>query len=236
MWRLVFLWIAAPLLAQQQSVDLVLLLDATPGMQRSLSGAVFRPQPADQVAVLAFTSKSRLVQSFTNDPQKLRTAIGAAGRRSGPAGGSFGVQKPSEPKVRLFRALLDATRLFRPAPVVPGRQRVIVVFFGTEDESSSPAPDEVKLALSAARITVFGIVVPRFDEHLIRDVWLETPPTLPSPQRQLPGELAPLPEATMRRLAMLATVMRGDADSGDRGLLDVLERVRSAQAEAPSLR
>ena len=236
MSRLVFLWIAAPLLAQQQGVDLVLVLDATPGMQRSLSVAVFRPQPADQVAVLAFTSKSRLVQSFTNDPLKLRTAIGAVGRRSRLPGGSFGVQKPSEPKVRLFRALLDATQLFRPAPVAPGRQRVIVAFFGTEDVSSSPAPDEVKLALSAARITVFGIVVPRFDEHLIRDVWLETPPTLPGSRRPLPGELAPLPEATMRRLAMLATVMRGDAGSGDGGILDVLKRVRSAQAEPPGLR
>ena len=127
MWRVALLSIAAPLLAQQQNVDLVLVLDATPGMQRSLSVAFFRPDPADRVAVLAVTSKSRLAQSFTNDRQKLTAAIEGLGRRSAVPVSLGMAPSPSEPKIRLFRALLDAARLFQSLPVVPGRHRVIPV-------------------------------------------------------------------------------------------------------------
>jgi hypothetical protein len=229
MWRFALLWIATPLLAQQQSVDLVLVLDATPGMGPSLSAAVFRPQPDDRVAVLAFTSKSRLAQNFTNDPQKLKTAIEALGHRRIPFG--FSVVQSPEPATRLFRALLDAAQLFRPAPLVPGRQRIIVAFFGTEDETSSPAPDEVKLALAAAQITAFGIAVPRVDDHPAPDPRLETPPTLPGQTHPGTGSLAPLPEATMTKLATLATVMRADAGSGNGNILDVLKRVRAIQSQ-----
>ena len=229
MWRFALLWIAAPLLAQQQSVDLVLVLDATPGMRPSLSAAAFRPQPEDRVAVLAFTSKSRLAQSFTNDPQKLKTAIEALGHRRIPFGISV-VQSP-EPATRLFRALLDAAQLFRLVPVAPGRQRVIAAFFGTEDESSSPTPEEVKQALSDAQITVYGIAVPRIDDRPASDPRLETPPTLPGQVHPGTGPFAPLPEATMKRLATFATVVRADPGSGTGNILDILKRVRSTQSQ-----
>jgi hypothetical protein len=112
--------------------------------------------------------------------------------------------------------------------VVPGRQRVIVAFFGTEDASSSPTPDEVKLALSAAGIAVFGIAVPRHDGGAGYNPWLQTPPTLPGGTRVAPGDLAPLPAATMKRLALLGTVMEGGP--GDGTILAVLKLVRSTQA------
>jgi hypothetical protein len=231
MWRFALFCMAAPLLAQQQNVDLVLVLDATAGIQPSLSAAVFRPEPADRVAVLAFRSKSRLVQSFTNDPQKLKARIDAVGRQSRVPVGFFAMPT-NEPKVRLFAALLDAAKLLRPLPIVPGRQRVIVAFFGTEDDSTAPAPDEVKLALSAARISVFAIAIPRHEYHSL-DRRIETPPTLPGVIRSGSDTLAPLPEATMKRLAILTTVIGGEASSGDGAIVNVLKQARSEHAHSP---
>jgi len=233
MWRVALLSIAAPLLAQQQNVDLVLVLDASPGMQRSLSVAFFRPDPADRVAVLAVTSKSRLAQSFTNDRQKLTAAIEGLGRRSAVPVSLGMAPSPSEPKIRLFRALLDAARLFQSLPVVPGRHRVILAVFGTDDKSFSPTADEVKLALSAAQITAFGIPVPRHDYQPALDPRLATPPTLPGTVNRTPGDLAPLPEATMTRLAACATVIRADAASGNASILAILNQVRSSPTQNP---
>src|SRR5580698_485883 len=105
--------LVAPLLAQPRPLDVVILVERSPGVQLVVSPAAFTMAPADRVAIVSFAKTSHIEQPFTNDVQKITTAIYRMNRQDrvrGPA-----AQPSSAPQPHLFRAVLDSIPLFGPS-------------------------------------------------------------------------------------------------------------------------
>ena len=221
MWRVSLVFIAAPLLAQQRPLDLVLLVEGAPGVQLIVSPATFNTAPADRVAVVRFAKRSHVQQPFTNDVQKIMTAIY---QMNGQARVPIAAVRPSStPQHHLFRAVMDAIDLFAPLSVGLSRQHTIIAVFATDDASVVPTAEEVKTALLAAGIKFFGIAIPRRDDccPLSR---IQTPPTVPGNYTLI---RAPLPEATMKRVAVLAAATGGQVSTESSDIFAILARLRS---------
>jgi hypothetical protein len=220
-WRVSLVFIAAQLLAQQRPLDLVLLAEGAPGVQLSVSPATFTTAPADRVAVVRFAKRSHVQQPFTTDVQKIMTAIY---RINGQARVPVAAVRPSSAtQHHLFRAVMDAIDLFAPSSVGLSRQRTIIAVFATDDASAVPTGDEVKKALLAAGIKFFGIAIPRRDDccPLSR---VQTPPTVPGNYTLM---RAPLPEATMKRVAALAAATGGRVSTESADIFATFARLRS---------
>ncbi|MBZ5578162.1 MAG: hypothetical protein LAP40_16490 [Acidobacteriia bacterium] len=223
MWRFGLAIVAAPLLAQPP-LDLVFLLENTPGMLLVISRNDFRTiQPADRVAVMAFTRKSRVVQPFTGDPAAIEKAV----RRLAVGGPRWSPLPEQPPQAHVFSALLDAVGLFRDLPADPGRRRAIVPVFGTDDDSPRPAFDDLRRALSTAQIRLYAVAIRRYDRRLAYDPRVLTPPTIGGGNPPIPLALGPLPQATLLTMARLAAAVGGEARSGDAAFANTLRRVRS---------
>ncbi len=203
MWRLPLALILVPLFAQQRPLDVVLLVERAPGLQWRVSPAAFAMGPEDRVAVVSFDKTTHLELPFTNDPQRISTALN---RLDSQAAVHVRARKSSiKLGHRLSRAVLDSIRLFAMPPTPGGRQLAIVAVFATEDDSNVPTSDDLKKALLAAQLRFFGAAV-----HLVSDCCplspTQTPPTVPGHYTLIE---APLPEATMKLAAGLATATGG---------------------------
>lgn len=235
MLRFGFLLAAAPLFAQGPAMDLVLLLENTQGVQHNLSANDFHALRAeDRVAVMTFSSKSHVVQAFTSDPDKAAAAL----RRS-----RIGVRLPRPvflssvtPKTRLFRALMDAAQLYRDLPLDPSRRRVIVLVFGTDDDSYKPTFDELKRTLTTAQIKLYAVAIRRHDFTRAQDPRIQTPPTIPGQHPPVTTDLAPPPETTLKTLSNLVAAVGGEAVSGDAKVSGVFDRARSGPNQPQKLR
>jgi hypothetical protein len=203
MWRFSLFLLVAPLLAQPRPLDVVLLVERSPGVQLLVSPAAFTMAPADRVAVVSFGRTSHIEQPFTNDIQKIRTAIYRLNRQDrarGPAPPSSAPQHH-----HLLGAVLDSIRLFAPSSKATGRESAIVAIFATEDVSTAPASDELRKALLAAQIKFSGAAV-HFRSDCCPLSPIQTPPTVPGRYTLIQ---APLPEMTMKVVAGLASATGG---------------------------
>ena len=221
MYRFALFLLTAPLFAQTAGIDLVLLLEKTPGMPQPISHHQFRTlRPEDRVAVMTFADTSKVRQAFTNDPKKLEHALRLAARN--PSRHGWGTLPKRPPQVRFFRSLLDAARLFQDQPADPSRRRVILTIFGTEDDSAAVASDAVRQALEAAHIRLYAVAIGKFDPIHARDSQIETPPTFPGRTPPAPTDRLPLPEKTLHTLQILASATGGQAVSGEANVARIL--------------
>jgi len=217
--------LAAPLLAQDRGVDLVLLLETSLGMPQPIPSQQFAALPSnDRVAIMTFANDSRLRQPFTNDPKKLERALRQAAHSSAPH--HWGTLPKTSPPISLLDSMLDAAQLFRDRPP-EGRRRIILAIFGTEDASAALAPDEVKNALATAQIQLYAVALSKFDPLHARDSQIETPPTFPGRTPPVPTDRLPLPERTLKTLQALAVTIGGQAVSGEGKVPAILRRVQS---------
>lgn len=230
--RPVLFLLAAPLFAQNPDLDLVLLVENTPGMQSSFSPAdVQQLRSDDRTAVMSFSTKTRVIQPFTNDEKKVQAAL----RRSVTHG--FGpTWPPRSPKALVFRALRDAAREFQSLPFDATRRRAVILIFGTDDESQAPSLDELKREFAAAQIHLYAIAVRRHDFAHAGHSRIETPPTIPGRTPPVPTDRAPLPLLTLRVLRQLADASGGQASSDEATAHDLIGQVRSGPDHPEKLR
>jgi len=230
--RPLLILLAAPLFAQSPGLDLMLLLENSPGMQSGFSPADLQQlRSGDHTAVMTFSTKTRLIQPFTNDQNKIQAAL----RRSVPHGfGPTGPHRP--PKALVYGALREAAREFQSLPADATRRRAVVLIFGTDDESQTPSLDELKSDFAMAQIRLYAIAVRRHDFAHARDSRIETPPTIPGRTPPVPTDRAPLPLATLRVLRQLADASGGQASSDEATAQDLIGHVRSDASDPEKLR
>jgi len=222
---------AAPLLAQPPAVDLLVVLDASPEMPwTSLAQDIRRLQPEDRVAVMKFSSRTRLVQPFTNDRSKIESALGHSRVPRLSAPGSFRSQKPANAVE--FAALLEAARMF---PSDAGRQRAILLVFATDDHSAAPL-DELKQALSASQIRLYAVAVRPADPTHALDSRIETPPTIPGRTPPVRTDRGELPLTTLKTVTELVALTGGRASADESDLPGLIGGVRSGADQPQKLR
>lgn len=229
--RPLLILLAAPLFAQSPGLDLMLLVEGSPGMQSSFSPADLQQlRSDDHAALMAFSTKTRLIQPFTNDQNKIRAALHRSVTHS------FGPTWPRSPKALVYRALRDAAREFQNLPADPTRRRAVVLIFATDDESQAPSLDELKREFAAPQIRLYVIAVRKYDFAHARDSRIETPPTIPGRTPPAPTDRAPLPLSTLRVLRQLADASGGEASSDEATAHDLIGHVRSGPDQPEKLR
>jgi len=221
--------LTAVLCAEQPKapLDVVLLLDTTPGMQPILARTeIASLRPDDRAALMTFTKKARLRQAFTSDRERLTGVL----RRSSVGGhGGIAFRQPQDnPEAHVFEALAAACRLFSSLPKDASRKRAIVVLFGDEDSTSKPTFEALKKMLLDASVSLWGVAVSKYDMTRRPDWTVQTPPTIPGPPGAPPVKSyrLPLPETTLKTIEKLAAATGGAATSGDWDLPAILGRIQ----------
>ena len=220
MWRVSLLWLVAPLIAQQRPLDLVILVERSPGVELSASPAALGMTATDQIAIVSFDKASRVEQAFTNDAQKITAAINRLNRQAAFVHVRTRLASAT-PGHHLFHAVLDSIGQFA-RPEIAGRDRALIAVFATEDVSTVPTIDDVREALLASHIRFFADVVSlRTDCCPLSRV--QTPPTLPGRYTSVQT----LPPAAIKRIADVASATGGQILESS-SLSAVLTQIRSS--------
>jgi hypothetical protein len=209
-------------------VDLLLLLEHSGGMEEHIDNLrIDAAGPGDRIAVMTFDRKIHMRADFTSDREKTAGQI----RRLGRAGRRVGIGTPlsratGSSDVHLLGRLVEAAEVFRTQPAAPGRKRIVLVLFGSEDFSSKPTPKEVTAALQDAHIRLFGIAVRRFSPGGGARPDAQTPPTIPGPTPPVRMDHLPLPEMTLKALSGVARETGGEVFAHQAGLSKIFELAR----------
>jgi hypothetical protein len=187
----------------EQTLDVILVLDASAGTEHATDRIRARSFGKDmRVGIVNAQAPARVLLPLTEDRQKVDDALRKAGVR---VGGSFGrVAVTQGWKLELARGLSEACRQFRDS--ASDASRAIIIVFAGEDPELPAALDRLERELQESRARLFAVAVARSTSS-------------PSPGRPNKSEF-PFPAGTARILADLAEasggrVYRGAWDIGD---------------------
>jgi hypothetical protein len=197
-----------------QPLDTMLVLEMSQGTEHATG--LIRPgafSEDDRAGVIGFLRTPQLLQPLTEDRDKLATALQRAGFRSGGAivqGGR--VRTASSTTAGLAAALLRACSEFGPGDPA-GRNRAIVVVFGSEDPGLRPQLGALRSTLAAANARLYAIAVQRSDPN--------APPLSPRT-----GLWYPFPVMTARLMSQLADEFGGRVFERNWDLKKILAEAR----------
>lgn len=208
--------------------DLLLLIERSPGMEEHVDRLRIDAAGAgDRIAVMTFDRKVHMRSDFTTDRGKTKEQLRRLGRAARRIGIGSPFRKPGgKSDLRLFSRLVEASVVFQKQPADPARKRIVLVLFGSEDFSSTPAPREVAAAMQNAHIRLFGIAVRRYSPSVAQHPSAQTPPTIPGPTPPVRTDYLPLPEMTLKSLADVARATGGETFTGRADLSSILEAAR----------
>ncbi len=138
------------------------------------AGNVFGPQVIGEdgeAAVLAFDHRIREMQSFTNDPQKITTAISKINAGSSSA--------------RLIDAVDKAVYLLRSRPVT--RRKIVLVVAENRDQASEGKLRETLIDAQLSNVSVYTINISRIATNLTAAPDAPTPIAQPATAYSMPG-------------------------------------------------
>lgn len=176
-----------------EGLDLVLLLDASSKVTESRENyadavaAAFDPLwLQDQVAVMSFATKPRLVAPFTNNPGTIDDALREITR-----------SRRRSTRAKNLDAVEAAVKLFPPGRRDPRWRRAILMITHNEEKPGEKRSSHVIAQLLEAEVTLHAVVVERFDWRPGRTSWtvLNLPGRpLPKKQKTVPTEWVPRPD------------------------------------------
>jgi VWFA-related protein len=169
-----------------QPISLVVAIQASAQVESILPqvkrlGALLRPLvigDQGEAAVLAFDSRLRVLQPFTNDSDKVEQAIKKINA------GSY--------TSRMVDAVMDATRMLGSRP--KDRRRIILLITETRDMGSEGRKRETIIALQMANVELYSVDISRLIATLTTKPQPPRPDPMPPTQRQ--GTLPPNVPAT----------------------------------------
>lgn len=199
------------------AADTVLVLETSPGMERSL-GQTTLPRLAlgDAMAIVTFSGKPKLRQALTDDQAKLEYVLQTI-RKGRTSYAIVGRRAPAK-DARVYAAIAEAARVLGPNG---GR---IVLLFGSEEREGKPAPAELRRVLAASHIRLDVAAVRRAFPLGLPGRQAQTPPTVPGRYPPVDHESMPLPEATLEVLKGLCRASGGDAVTGSWNLPRLMAR------------
>jgi VWFA-related protein len=143
-----------------------------------------------EAAVVAYDSRIRTLQDFTNDPDKITTAMKKI--------------YPGSTANRMVDAVSYGTRMLASRP--KNRRRIMLLIGETRDLGSESRSKEVLMALQLNNVTFYAVDMSRFMTTLT------APPPVPRPNN-LPPAMANLPPAAV---ATPTTVAQTKGENGGR--------------------
>jgi hypothetical protein len=180
-----------------QPLDTMLVLEMSEGSEHATG--LIRPRAFaedDRAGVIGFLRTAEVLQPLTEDRNKLAAALQRAGSRAGGAlvqGGK--VRTASSVTAGLSTALLRAcSELGQEDPA--GRNRAILVVFGSEDPGLHTRIGAIRSSLAAAHARLYAIAVQRSDPN--------APPLSPRT-----GVTYPFPVVTTRLMSELVEEFGG---------------------------
>jgi VWFA-related protein len=138
--------------SETEPLDLILLLDVSNSMTRSLSAMAAKTREAlaqlhkdDRVALMLFSTRSEVAQPLTEDFHQIQTQILASIYKQSLGTGTL-----------LNEALLMAANYMKPEP--PRGRRAILIVTDNQSARAAITGDQVTRALSDANITVNALL------------------------------------------------------------------------------
>lgn len=132
-----------------------------------------------EAAVIAYDSRVRVLQPFTNDSVKITDAV----KKLNTYGGST--------SNRMVDAVNEGTRMLRTRP--KERRRIILLVGETRDLGSETRLREALLDLQFANVMLYGVDMPRLETTLTAPPPVGRPDTLPPAMHPLPAGMASTP-------------------------------------------
>src|SRR5947209_8519815 len=132
-----------------------------------------------EAAVIAYDSRIRTLQPFTNDAEKITQAV----KKLNTYGGST--------SNRMVDAVSEATHMLRSRP--PDRRRIILLIGETRDLGSETRLREALLDLQFANILFYSVDMPRLVTTLTAPPPVGRPDNLPPAMHPLPAGVASTP-------------------------------------------
>jgi len=132
-----------------------------------------------EAALVAYDSRIRVLQPFTNDPEKITKAVKTLNTYGGSTSN------------RMVDAVNEATRMLRSRP--RERRRIILLIGETRDLGSETRLREALLDLQFANISFYGVDMPRLVTTLTAPPPVGRPDNLPPAMHPLPAGVASTP-------------------------------------------
>lgn len=132
-----------------------------------------------EAAVIAYDSRIRVLQPFTNDAEKITKAVKTLNTYGGSTSN------------RLVDAANEATRMLRSRP--RERRRIILLVGETRDLGSETRLREALLDVEFANVMVYSVDMPRLETTLTAPPPVGRPDNLPPAMHPLPGGVPSTP-------------------------------------------
>jgi hypothetical protein len=151
--------LAAGLSSSAQSLDVMLILDTSPGTEQATDRIRAKSfGESDRVGVVGAVPPVRLLLPLTDDRKKVGDALHRASLRIGATVGNVSIAQI--PPLDLAGAISEACGQLREAPERPNR-KVIVVMFAGEDRALPAAVRRLRAQIDVVQARLFAILVTR---------------------------------------------------------------------------
>lgn len=151
--------IAASLTSSAQSLDVMLVLDTSPGTEQSTDRIRAKSfGESDRVGVVGAVPPVRLLLPLTEDKKKVADSLHRASLRVGTTVGNVSIGQI--PPLDLVGAISEACAQLRESPERSNRKAIVVLYAG-EDRALPAAVQRLRTQIDSVQAKLFAILVTR---------------------------------------------------------------------------